>query len=224
MTAKTEKRTEQKSSKPARPAAWDLASLDELSRDRTSSTDAAISTLDFRQHGEVLEKKAARMRSRWVPLLCLMCVCGLLLWSSFAKIDQVTRGHGKVIPSSKVQTVQSLEDGIVTSVPVKEGDIVEEGQAVLILDDTFASANYEETVDRRDLILARMSRLQAEANYFAEPVYSELLGAEIIVTETELFNARRADFYARKQSIEQQLNHARSELEILRRGQKSMTM
>ena len=223
MTVKPAK----KETKPATSSAWNLATLDELSTDVSNSNStavgAAVSSLDFRQHGETLEKKATRMRSRWVPLLCLMCVAGLVLWASMAKIDQVTRGHGKVIPSSKVQTVQSLEDGIVIDIPVGEGDIVEEGQAVLLLDDTYASANYAETVDRRDLILARMSRLQAEANNFIEPEYPESLGLDIVTAETELFNARREDYLARKQSLEQQLRHARSELEILRLGQDSMT-
>jgi len=206
-----------------KPAKKDLPAKRESKPATSNAWNLAISGLDLRQHSETLEKKATRMRSRWVPLLCLMCVAGLMLWASMAKIDQVTRGHGKVIPSSKVQTVQSLEDGIVVEVPVGEGDIVEEGQAVLILDDTYASANHAETVDRRDLVLARMSRLQAEADNFGEPVYPESLSAEIVSTETELFNARREDYLARKQSLEQQLEHARSELDILRLGQESMT-
>ncbi len=219
---------------------WDLAELDKLDSDRGNAkanksqaaktpkqaapqTPIASSAMDLQSHSAALQKKAVHMKSRWVPLVCLLCVGGLFLWASLAKIDQVTRGHGKVIPSSKVQTIQSLEAGIVVGIPVGEGDIVEEGQAVLMLDDAVVSANHTETVARRDLMLARMSRLLAEANGFSAPVYSEALDSELVNTENELFNARRSDYLARKSSAEQLLEHARSELGILRLGQDSMT-
>jgi len=133
-----------------------------------------------------------------------------------AKIDQVTRGSGKVIPSSKVQTIQSLDAGIVVGIPVKEGDIVEKGQPVLRLDDAVVSANFTETIARRDLVLARMARLQAEAANFSPPVYPDSIDPASVFIENELFNARRADYQARKTSAEQLLGHARSELDVLR--------
>ncbi len=224
---------------PAKAAGWDLAELDKVTAETAEpgvkrkpvnttqkpapQSPIASSAMDMQSQSAALQKKAVHMKSRWVPLVCLFCVGGLFLWASIAKIDQVTRGHGKVIPSSKVQTIQSLEAGIVVGIPVGEGDIVQKGQAVLMLDDTVASANYEETVSRRDLMLARMSRLQAEANGFLTPQYSAELDPELVNTENELFNARRSDYLARKSSAEQLLGHARSELEILRAGQSSMT-
>jgi len=155
--------------------------------------------------------------------VCLLCVSVLGLWASMAKIDQVTRGSGKVIPSSKVQTIQSLDAGIVVGIPVKEGDIVEKGQPVLRLDDAVVSANFTETIARRDLVLARMARLQAEAANFSPPVYPDSIDPASVFIENELFNARRADYQARKISAEQLLGHARSELDVLRLGQESMT-
>jgi len=232
MTVKNKKATNKQ-------PGWDLAELEKVGVEtlepdlksktvRTpvptaSRTPIASSAMDLQIQGEALQKKAVHMKSRWVPLVCLFCVCGLFLWASMAKIDQVTRGHGKVIPSSKVQTIQSLEAGIVVGIPVGEGDIVQKGQVVLQLDDAVASANHSETVSRRDLILARMSRLQAEANGFLVPVYANELDPELVKTENELFNARRTDYVARKFSAEKLLGHARSELEILRLGQSSMT-
>lgn len=202
---------------------WDLAELDELGAVSEAIAPIATSDQNLLQQSDVLQKKAVQMKSRWVPLVCLFCVFGLLMWASFAKIDQVTRGTGKVIPSSKVQTIQSLEDGIVTGIPVMEGDIVQKGQAVLMLDDTVVTANYTETVSRRDLVLARMSRLQAEASGFIEPQYPDNTNPDLIRIENQLFMARRADYLSRKSSAEELLKHARSEMEIQRRGQKSMT-
>jgi len=158
----------------------------------------ATSAIDLHKESAYLQKKAVHMKSRWVPLVCLLCVSVLGLWASMAKIDQVTRGSGKVIPSSKVQTIQSLDAGIVVGIPVKEGDIVEKGQPVLRLDDAVVSANFTETIARRDLVLARMARLQAEAANFSPPVYPDSIDPASVFIENELFNARRADYQARK--------------------------
>lgn len=215
--------SERTSAVPDEAPGWDLSALDKLGADVEHLPMLAESRLNLREHSEVLQKKTTQMPSRWVPLVCLCCVFGLLVWASLAKIDQVTRGHGKVIPSSKVQTIQSLEEGIVIGVPVREGDIVENGQPVLYLDDTVAKANYTETASRRDLVIARMSRLQAEANGFEDPVYPDSIDSEISKIENELFFARRADYFARVSGVEQLLEHSRSQLSILLRGQKSMT-
>lgn len=230
-----------KNKEPAKKADWDLAELDRLGSETDSQSKPvskkhevtpiadkpearlATSALELHSEGAGLQKKAVHMKSRWVPLLCLLCVGVLVLWASFAKIDQVTRGSGKVIPSSKVQTIQSLDNGIVVAIPVKEGDIVEKGEAVLGLDDTVAQADYNETMERRDLVIARMSRLHAEANGFKEPVYPESLDPQAVSSENELFQIRREDYLARKNSAENLLDHARRELDVLRRGKDSMT-
>jgi len=163
------------------------------------------------------------MKRRWVPLICLLCVSGLFAWASIAYVDQVTRGHGKVIPTSGVQTVQSLEAGILTSIPVKEGDIVDKGQTVATLNNAIAHADYLESKTRYDLVSVRMSRLEAEANDFAEPVYPSGIDEKIVETENKLFSARKNEYQERLQSAKSLLKHAQSELTVLERGQKSMT-
>jgi adhesin transport system membrane fusion protein len=42
----------------------------------------------------------------------------LLLWAHFAIIDEVTKGEGKAIPSSRIQKIQNLEGGIVAQIYV----------------------------------------------------------------------------------------------------------
>ncbi len=54
----------------------------------------------------------------------------LLTWAWLFKLEEVSTGTGKVIPSSKEQVIQSLEGGILTKLNVKEGEIVERGQVL----------------------------------------------------------------------------------------------
>lgn len=77
----------------------------------------------------------------WVIILFFILAT---FWASFAKLDKVTTGSAKVIPSSQLQVVQNLEGGIVKQVLIKEGQSVEKGQKLLLIDDTLFQSNYRE--------------------------------------------------------------------------------
>jgi len=49
--------------------------------------------------------------------LIFAVIAGFFFWASRAELDEVTKGQGKVIPSSSVQTVQNLEGGIISATP-----------------------------------------------------------------------------------------------------------
>lgn len=69
-----------------------------------------------------------------------------LIWAAFAELDKVTVGQGKVIPSSHLQIVQNLEGGLVKKLLIREGDIVEKGQQLLLIDDTMFRSNFQERI------------------------------------------------------------------------------
>lgn len=68
--------------------------------------------------------------------------CVFLLWAGFAKLDKVTTGTGKVIPSSQVQVIQSLDGGIMQELYVQEGEMVTKGQPLVRIDDTRFRSDY----------------------------------------------------------------------------------
>ncbi|MDD2052612.1 HlyD family type I secretion periplasmic adaptor subunit [Pseudomonas putida] len=86
----------------------------------------------------------------------------MLAWSHYALIDEVTRGDGKAIPSSKLQRIQNLEGGIVAELFVHEGQIVDAGAPLLRLDDTRFVSTVDETEADRLSLLLRVERLSAE--------------------------------------------------------------
>ena len=67
--------------------------------------------------------------------LAAMVLC-FIIWSYFSELDQVTTGMGKVIPSSQLQVIQSLDGGILQEIYVQEGVIVTKGQPLARIDDT----------------------------------------------------------------------------------------
>ncbi|MGU9867871.1 HlyD family type I secretion periplasmic adaptor subunit [Kluyvera ascorbata] len=86
----------------------------------------------------------------------------MIAWASLAEIDEVTRGDGKAIPSSRLQKIQNLEGGIVAEVFVHEGEVIKAGAPLLRLDDTRFRSNAGESEADRLALEARIQRLTAQ--------------------------------------------------------------
>ncbi|HCE4808407.1 TPA: HlyD family type I secretion periplasmic adaptor subunit, partial [Vibrio parahaemolyticus] len=86
---------------------------------------------------------------------------------SWAQIDQVTVGQGKVIPSSQIQVVQNLEGGLVKEILVKEGQLVKKGQQLLLIDDTRFRSDYREREQQVANLTASVLQLSASINSVA---------------------------------------------------------
>lgn len=87
-----------------------------------------------------------------------------IVWSMFARLDQVARADGTVLPSSAVRSLQHLEGGIVADVLVAEGQIVEEGDLLLLLNPTFARSELAQLRAREASLASRFIRLNAFVN------------------------------------------------------------
>lgn len=131
--------------------------------------------------------------SLFIWIICFG-VLFLLMWAWLFKLEEVSTGTGKVIPSSKEQTIQSLEGGILTKLNVKEGEIVEKGQNLAQLDPTRFASNVGET---KSLLLsskATAARLNAEVNGTALVFPKEVLEVQSLVSEeTALYHSRRSN-------------------------------
>lgn len=125
----------------------------------------------------------------WVAVLALLV---LLVWASLFKLDEVTTGTGKVVPTSKEQIVQSLEGGIVSQLNVREGDVVQAGQVLARLDPTRVEATVAESASQMRAALATSARLQAEVNGTSLQFPEEVLKDPALVSsETALYRSRR---------------------------------
>ncbi|MEK0081880.1 HlyD family type I secretion periplasmic adaptor subunit [Benzoatithermus flavus] len=153
---------------------------------------------------------ADRLRPRGMAHVLLFTVLlffvVFLLWARWARLDEVTRGEAKVIPSRQVQVVQNLEGGIVAAMLVREGEIVDEGQVLARIDNIRAASDYREKRARFLALLAASARLRAEIDGKAAPVFPPEVEAEA----PGLAENERALFRSRQDKLA-------TELEILRR-------
>jgi adhesin transport system membrane fusion protein len=149
-----------------------------------------------------------------------------LLWTLIAELDEITRGGGKVIPSSQIQIIQNLEGGIIEQLAVKEGDVVDAGQIIVKLNPTRFSASLQEDRLKYLALIAKSARLSAEAdgdNFVAPEIVSKEQ-PELVAKEQKLFESRKQQHQRNVYLIQKELNMTRplvkegaiSEVEVLR--------
>jgi adhesin transport system membrane fusion protein len=157
-------------------------------------------------HAAMLEQAAPRVR--WALYMLILILVSFTVWASVTRVEEVTRGNGKVISDSGDQVIQSLEGGILAKLNVKEGDKVEAGQVLLEIDATRANAVYKEGYNKMVALQAAAARLRAEA-------YSRPLNfppglrqyPEVVSNETLAYNSRR-------QALDQSVAELRHSLQL----------
>ena len=87
---------------------------------------------------------------------------GFGIWGTSAPIAGAVVAQGVFVTSGQNKIVQHLEGGVIRSILVDEGDAVEQGQPLLRLDDTAASADLRRLQLREARLVAIQSRLQSE--------------------------------------------------------------
>lgn len=125
-----------------------------------------------------------------VIIIFFIFIIIFLIWAYNSTVEEVTRGQGSVIPSSREQIVQSLDPGTIAEMKVKEGDIVEKGQVLLKLDDTRSSAILRESEAKVINLEAMIDRLRAEA-YGTALSFSKNIPTDLRRRETAAYEARR---------------------------------
>jgi membrane fusion protein, adhesin transport system len=85
-----------------------------------------------------------------------------LIWTSLAQVDEVARGQGRVIPSSKVQVIQAAEPSTIDNILVRSGQSVRKGQLLVRLDDTSSSSELGQLEAENQRLAGRAARLGSE--------------------------------------------------------------
>ena len=145
------------------------------------------------------------MRSFWTSLdasrkLIVVSALGLavlLVWAGFAQVDSITRGTGRVIPSSRAQLVQPAEPAVIEEILVRNGQSVEEGQLLVRLDDAQSASELGQLQTENQRLAVRAERLSQEA----EGTTLGCIEGSICAEEQRLQQARVAAARARENSL-----------------------
>src|SRR5499425_99021 len=150
------------------------------------------------------DRKGFRIFGHLLLITIAVILITFVVWADNAVLDIVTRGQGKVIPSSQVQVIQNLEGGIMAGILVNEGDVVEKDQVLLRIDNTTAQSNYDDLHSRYLSGLAAITRLEAEISGMAadDIVFPE----ELMHDAPDMADAERKNARIRHEQLKAQID------------------
>lgn len=159
---------------------------------------------------------SARFRNRWLNRSALV-IFGIIAffvltiaWSFWAELDQVSRAPGQVIPSGRLQVIQSTDGGQIEKIFVREGDTVSKDELLVQLEDVKLRASVSEAQGKVASLKSAMARINAEL--FERPLaFPDDVRAfpEFVANQTLLYNKRR-------QALEDQLSALREMLGLIK--------
>ena len=171
------------------------------------------------------QKSTARLENYYLRNYSLVLwgvLTGLVvfvLWASSFRLDQVARGTGEVIASSRVQIIQSVDGGVISNLYVKEGDSVIEGQVIATLDTTRIGAAVKEVDARLSALRAKAARLRAEILGNKTLVFADdlLRFPEQIKVERALFEQKITTLAEELKALKIGVDLAREESELIKK-------
>jgi HlyD family secretion protein len=162
----------------------------------------------------------------------LACVCIVVvffgvfgIWSAMAPLASAAIAQGVVSPEGSRKTVQHLEGGIIKEFRAREGDRVNQGDVLIVLDKTQPSANFLALQAQRLRLLAMKYRIEAlqggatTLDLAAEPQFKDAMAdpdfARFVANEMQIFTTKRRTLEQQSQIYDQQIEQLREEIKGL---------
>lgn len=200
--------------------------LDHVAGPRVTAESAQTAGMrSFELDADAVMSTHGTYRAQTLVRSAVFVVLGLIVWAAVAEIDEVTKGEAKVIPSRQLQVIQSYDGGVVSEILVKEGQVVEQGQLLLKIDETRATSGMRESNANAFALRTKLARLKAlaEGVAFAPPTPTVDNADEVRIVEEErqLYNAKRAELASMIGINQQQLAQRQQELSEMRSRRES---
>lgn len=153
---------------------------------------------------------------RTIVLASTLLIAGFLGWAAFAPVEEITRGSGRVIPSSRIQLVQTPEAGVVREITVRIGQRVSRGDVLVRLEDTPNQTRANEIEVQFRALRAQIARLEAEVAGgdapYACPADLPAAAAPVCESEARSLRLRRESLAARLETMRQRVVQRRQEV------------
>lgn len=157
-------------------------------------------------------------RPSWIIRISALVIVVFILWASIASVDEIVRADGEMISSSRPQIIQNLEGGILSSLLVSEGDVVEQGDVLATLSGTEFRTSAEDLQEKLDALEVRKLRLEAELadeDSFDVPDQLAARAVDVLASERALLKARSDDYLARSEGALNVLKQVETELSLM---------
>ena len=182
--------------------------------ERMSGADKAQELQGFEADSDYAILQQEPLRARILLKSVGIALAIAIMWAAVNRLDEVTRGEGKVIPSRQLQVLQSLDGGVVEEILVKEGDVVDAEQVLLRIDPTRFASSVRESRVQYSALVAKAARLTAltEGTPFKVPDEIAKEDPKTVEEERRLYESRRNELETQSSIARQQLAQRQQEL------------
>jgi multidrug efflux pump subunit AcrA (membrane-fusion protein) len=147
--------------------------------------------------------------------MLFVVIVPFVVWSYYARIDQISHAQGSVIASAKTQEIQAAIDGVISAVLVKEGEKVNKGDMLITLERSQNEAAFEAANAKVASFKASIARLESEV--YSKPLVFPLITQkypEFIKTQKELFKKRQQALNDEIDTLREMLKLSEEELKL----------
>lgn len=182
--------------------------------ERMSGADKAQELQGFEADSDYAILQQEPLRARILLKSVGIALAIAIMWAAVSRLDEVTRGEGKVIPSRQLQVLQSLDGGVVEEILVKEGDVVDAEQVLLRIDPTRFASSVRESRVQYSALVVKAARLKAltEGTPFKVPDEIAKEDPKTVEEERRLYESRRNELETQSSIARQQLAQRQQEL------------
>ena len=145
-------------------------------------------------------------------LLILIAFGGFIVWAATAPLDSAVLASGVVVVEGQRKVVQHLEGGIVNKIYVKDGDTVNKGDVIILLDDTRAKAVLEIIKGQLYAAYALEARLISERDGTDEITFPDVLLLDNSENTIKIMEGQKQLFEARRHSLGGQIDILRQKI------------
>lgn len=173
----------------------------------------------FKEADFMTELEAAtRLRPSRASMLLMFSIIALIIafviWASTARIEEMTRGQGSVVPSKEIQVIQSLEGGVLEEILVRQGELVEKEQILLRISDVIFASEERGTEAQFLSLSAKKARLEAEASSqnFTMPEDITEKAPQIASNEMALYASRQLELQNSYDILDERITRAKADM------------
>ncbi|WP_051249770.1 HlyD family type I secretion periplasmic adaptor subunit [Maridesulfovibrio zosterae] len=179
---------------------------------------------------------------RMIMKTIILFVVVTIVWSSLSKIDVVATAAGKIISSGKAKVIQASEIGVIKEIAVKEGQHVNKGDLLILLDSTLNEADLTELHQKltrarcESILLNALQRWTNSGEIQEELVFSEGVNENLkklyrnrfeyelrsIIDKLSVINSEINANKAHRVNIRHQIQKEQSVLEIITKRTEAM--
>jgi hemolysin D len=165
----------------------------------------------FLSEAELIEKQPLPRAARLTLYLLIGVLVVAGIWASFARVDRIVVGRGKLITTTPTIVVQPLEPSMIRSIDVQVGQIVRKGAPLATFDPTFASSDLSQTQARHASLDAQVRRIELELSGAPTSSFSASNSEELL--QARIFHERKSNLESRLLSLDENVKRLQAAID-----------